>query len=230
MAKRRCLMSENKFIGSGMTSDRARNRLIEQIREAGINNEEVLWVMSKIPRHIFLPRALESRAYENIALPIGHGQTISQPYIVALMTELLLADTQRPLERVLEIGTGCGYQTAVLAQLCSHVYSIERISELMWDARNRLYDLKIKNTSFEIADGYGGWPENSPFDGILAAAASEDVPEKLLAQLAPGGRLVMPVGDNESQVLKVITRNNDEFIEENVTGVRFVAFKRGIEK
>lgn len=224
------MMTENKFTGSGMTSDRSRNRLVEQLREAGIKNEEVLWVIAKIPRHIFLPKPLQSRAYENIALPIGHGQTISQPYIVALMTELLLADTQRPLEKVLEIGTGCGYQTSVLAQLCSHVYSIERIAELMWDARNRLYDLKIKNTSLEIADGYEGWPENAPFDGILAAAASEDVPKKLLEQLAPGGRLVMPVGDNDNQVLKVITRHNDGFIEENVSAVRFVAFKRGIEK
>ncbi len=223
-------MAEDKFSGSGMTSDRARNRLIEQIRDAGVSNEEVLWVMSKTPRHIFVPKPLESRAYENIALPIGYGQTISQPYIVALMTELLLADTQRPLERVLEIGTGCGYQTAVLAQLCNHVYSIERITELMWDARNRIYDLKIKNTSFEIADGYGGWPENAPYDGILAAAASEEVPQKLLSQLAVGGRLVMPIGGQDSQVLKVITRNQDEFIEENVTAVRFVAFKRGIEK
>lgn len=223
-------MTENKFSGSGMTSDRARNRLIEHLRDTGIKNEEVLWVMSKIPRHIFLPKALESRAYENIALPIGHGQTISQPYIVALMTELLLAETQRPLQRVLEIGTGCGYQTAVLAQLCSHVYSIERIAELMWDARNRLYDLKIKNTSLEIADGYDGWAENAPFDGILAAAASDDIPEKLLAQLAPGGRLVMPLGDNDNQVLKVVTKHNDEFVTKNISAVRFVAFKRGVEK
>ena len=221
---------ESKFSGSGMTSDRARNRLVEQLREAGISNEEVLWALSKIPRHIFLPKALQSRAYENIALPIGHGQTISQPYIVALMTELLLADTQRPLEKVLEIGTGCGYQTAVLAGLCDHVYSIERIAELMWDARNRTYDLKIKNTSFEIADGYKGWPENAPFDGILAAAASTEIPQSLLNQLAPGGRLVMPVGDDGDQILKVVTRNNDKFIEQNITAVRFVAFKRGVKK
>ena len=222
--------AEDKFAGSGMTSERARNRLIEQLRDSGIKNEEVLWVMSKIPRHIFLPKALEYRAYENNALPIGHGQTISQPYIVALMTELLLADTQRPLEKVLEIGTGCGYQTAVLARICDHVYSIERIAELMWDARNRLYDLKIKNTSFDIADGYNGWPENAPFDGILAAAAANEIPKTLLQQLAPGGRLVMPVGDDEKQVLKVVTRDNDKFIEHNVTPVRFVAFKRGVKK
>ena len=224
------MATDNKFSGSGMTSERARNRLIEQLREHGICSEDVLWSISKIPRHIFLPEALQSRAYENIALPIGHGQTISQPYIVALMTQLLLADAQRPLEKVLEIGTGCGYQTAVLAGLCHHVYSIERIAELMWDARNRLYDLKIKNTSFEIADGYNGWPENSPFDGIIAAAASGEVPQTLLDQLSPGGRLVMPVGDDTHQILKVITRNNDNFIEQNITSVRFVAFKRGVKK
>ena len=224
------MATDNKFSGSGMTSDRARNRLVEQLRELGISNEEVLWGVSNIPRHIFLPNALQSRAYENIALPIGHGQTISQPYIVALMTQLLLAETQRPLEKVLEIGTGCGYQTAILAGLCHHVYSIERIAELMWDARNRLYDLKIKNTSFEIADGYNGWPENAPFDGILAAAASTEVPQKLLQQLAPGGRLIMPVGDDENQTLKVITRNNNNFIEQNITSVRFVAFRRGVKK
>lgn len=224
------MRSDNKFTGSGMTSDRARNRLVEQLRDAGIANEDVLWEIARVPRHIFLPKALESRAYENIALPIGHNQTISQPYIVALMTELLLAGTQRPLERVLEIGTGCGYQTAVLAQLCGHIYSIERIAELMWDARNRLYDLKIRNTSFEIADGYNGWPENAPFDGILAAAAAEQVPKKLLEQLAPGGRLVMPIGGEGTQVLKVITRSDGEFIEEDVSAVRFVAFKRGVKR
>lgn len=224
------MAADNKFSGSGMTSDRARNRLVEQLRELGISNEEVLWAIANIPRHIFLPNALQSRAYENIALPIGHGQTISQPYIVALMTQLLLAETQRPLEKVLEIGTGCGYQTAVLAGLCRHIYSIERIAELMWDARNRVYDLKIKNTSFEIADGYDGWPENAPFDGILAAAASTEVPEELLQQLAPGGRLIMPVGGDENQTLKVITRNNNNFIEQNITSVRFVSFKRGVKK
>lgn len=224
------MTQDDKFSGSGMTSDRARNRLIDQLREHGISSETVLSVIAKTPRHIFIPKALQSRAYENIALPIGHGQTISQPYIVALMTELLLSETQRPLEKVLEIGTGCGYQTAVLARLCQHVYSIERIPELMWDARNRLYDLKIKNTSFKIADGYDGWPENAPFDGILAAAASTEVPQNLLPQLSPGGRLVMPVGDEGNQMLKVITRNNNNYIEQNITAVRFVAFKRGVKK
>ena len=171
--------------------------------------------------------ALASRAYENIALPIGHGQTISQPYIVALMTQLLL-DVAHPVHKVLEIGTGCGYQTAVLASLCGHVYSMERIELLMWEARNRLYDLKFKNTTLIHADGHEGCEENAPFDGILAAAASARAPRRLLEQLREGARLVLPLECDGQQQLTVITRDNNAFIEQPVAAVRFVSFKRGI--
>ncbi|MBX2848851.1 MAG: protein-L-isoaspartate(D-aspartate) O-methyltransferase, partial [Acidiferrobacterales bacterium] len=189
--------------GIGMTSERTRRRLVEQLREMGVDNSSVLQIMQSLPRHIFVDEALASRAYENTALPIGHGQTISQPYIVGLMTQTLF---NRSRSKVLEIGTGCGYQTAVLAHMAKQVVSLERIVKLHRQARDRLYDLGIRNVIFRHGDGFSGYADNAPFDGILAAAVSEDVPEELIEQLAVGGRIVMPVGRGDRQVLTVIDK------------------------
>ncbi|WP_426991261.1 protein-L-isoaspartate(D-aspartate) O-methyltransferase [Methylomonas sp. CM2] len=171
--------------GIGMTSRRTRERMISRLRQQGISDNKVLAVMADTPRHIFVDEALESRAYEDTALPIGHNQTISQPYIVAKMTELLLQSAVPA--KVLEIGTGCGYQTAILAKLVSQVYTVERIAPLMKKARDTLWELNIKTVGFKHTDGGWGWPEHAPFEGILAAAAPAEVPEALLQQLAVGG-------------------------------------------
>jgi len=183
--------------GIGMTSARTRERLVQRLRAEGISQSEILERMRSVPRHLFVDEALSSRAYEDNALPIGQGQTISQPYIVALMTQALLDDGEgglRQLHKVLEIGTGCGYQTAVLAPFVRQLFSIERIAPLLSDARERLRTLKVGNVRFRNDDGYGGWPGQAPFDGIIVTAAPEEVPATLLSQLAPGGRLVLPVG------------------------------------
>jgi len=213
--------------GIGMTSARTRERLIGRLRDKGINDERVLEVMNRIPRHIFVDEALASRAYEDTALPIGFGQTISQPYIVARMTEALLRDG--PLERVLEIGTGSAYQAAILSQLATRVYSIERISALLDRARRVLMELKIRNVDLRYSDGTVGLPDEAPFDAIIATAAPHQIPAALLSQLADGGRLVIPVGPKGAQRLSLITRREDQFEEEFLELVSFVPMLTGAD-
>ncbi|GHD07473.1 protein-L-isoaspartate O-methyltransferase [Halioglobus japonicus] len=207
-----------------MTSQRTRERLIQRLVDQGISNHKVLDVMATTPRHLFLDEAMAHRAYEDVALPIGFQQTLSQPYIVARMTELLL-EGGAP-ERVLEIGTGSGYQTAILAQLVGEVYSVERIKPLQQKARQRMRQLKLRNVHMNHADGGMGWPERGPFDAILAAAAPERIPEDLLRQLAPGGRLVMPVG-GATQHLQIVDRTHEGFETTIVEEVRFVPLRPG---
>jgi protein-L-isoaspartate(D-aspartate) O-methyltransferase len=213
--------------GIGMTSQRTRERLIQRLVEQGIDNMRVLEVIRSTPRHLFLDEAMAHRAYEDVALPIGFQQTLSQPYIVARMTELLLA--AGPRQRVLEIGTGSGYQTAVLAQMVDEVYSVERIKPLQQRARQRMRQLKLRNVHMNHADGGMGWAERGPYDGILATAAPEQIPEELLRQLAPGGRLVIPVG-GESQHLQVVDRKPEGFVTEVVEPVYFVPLRPGAVK
>ncbi|WP_150051574.1 protein-L-isoaspartate(D-aspartate) O-methyltransferase [Methylomonas rhizoryzae] len=217
---------KQRIQGTGMTSRRTRERMVARLRQQGISNNQVLQVMAQIPRHVFVDEALESRAYEDTALPIGHNQTISQPYIVAKMTELLLE--RGPLDKVLEIGTGCGYQTAVLAKLVGQLYTVERIAPLMKKARDLLWELDIKTVGFKHSDGGWGWPEHAPFDGILAAAAPVEIPEALLQQLAPGGVMVIPVGPEGWQELHRITRTANGFEDEVLERVSFVPFLSGI--
>jgi protein-L-isoaspartate(D-aspartate) O-methyltransferase len=202
--------------------------MIARLRDQGIRNSEVLAVMAEIPRHIFVDEALESRAYEDTALPIGHNQTISQPYIVAKMTELLL-ENGTP-QKVLEIGTGCGYQTAVLANLVKQVYSVERIEPLVKKARDLLWKLNLKTIGFKHSDGSWGWPEQAPFDAIIAAAAPAEVPPALLEQLAVGGVLVIPVGGEAGQQLHRITRTEQGFEDEVIERVMFVPFLSGVSR
>jgi protein-L-isoaspartate(D-aspartate) O-methyltransferase len=206
--------------GSGMTSERTRGRMIDRLRQQGIADEAVLSAMNAIPRHVFIDDGLAHRAYEDDALPIGFGQTISSPYIVARMLETLRAG--KPLGRVLEVGTGCGYQAAVLSQLSREVFSIERIAQLLDKVRARIWKLRIHNLRVAHADGYLGLAEVAPFDGIIVAAAAPAVPPRLLDQLAPEGRLVIPVGVGERQQLRMITRTEDGFVELALEPVRFV--------
>ncbi|MBI4190908.1 MAG: protein-L-isoaspartate(D-aspartate) O-methyltransferase [Betaproteobacteria bacterium] len=215
----------SRISGIGMTSQRTRMRMIERLREQGIVDEAVLNVMNEIPRHIFVEEALASRAYEDIALPLGFGQTISQPYIVARMTELLTAG--KPLGKVLEIGTGCGYQTAILARLATEVYSVERLQPLLAMARKNLRELRISNIRFKHADGHAGIPEAAPFDAILVTAAATHVPEVLKKQLAVGGRMVVPMGARE-QHLCVIERTARGFSQARLDTVRFVPMLSGL--
>ena len=210
--------------GIGMTSQRTRERLIQRLMDQGINNMAVLDVIRTTPRHLFLDEAMAHRAYEDTALPIGFQQTLSQPYIVARMTELLLA--QGPRKRVLEVGTGSGYQTAVLAQLVDEVYGVERIKPLLDKARKRIRRLKLRNVQLRHTDGGMGWDAQGPYDGILSAAAPEVIPEELLRQLSPGGRMVIPVG-GETQHLQVVTREPEGFTTEIVEAVRFVPLLPG---
>ncbi len=216
--------------GVGMTSQRTRERLVQRLKDQGITSQKVLDVIRVTPRHLFLDEALSHRAYEDTALPIGHAQTISQPYIVALMTQILLS--RGPLKRVLEIGTGSGYQAAVLAQLVDEVYSVERIKPLLIKARNLFRQLRLRNIVNAHSDGGVGWPENAPYDGIIATAAPEQVPDELLYQLAPDGLLVIPVGTGEHQELRVISRLGDsqKFEEEVVEQVRFVPLLGGTSR
>jgi protein-L-isoaspartate(D-aspartate) O-methyltransferase len=213
--------------GVGMTSQRTRERLIQRLVDQGVSNFRVLDIIRNTPRHLFLDEALAHRAYEDTALPIGYGQTLSQPYIVARMTEILLGAAGK-LNRVLEVGTGSGYQTSILAQLVPQVYSVERIKPLQDKARERLRQLGLRNVQLRHADGGFGWPEEGPFDGILSAAAPAVVPDELLAQLAPGGVLVIPVGAGE-QHLHLIIRDteSDKFITQVLEPVRFVPLVRG---
>ncbi len=212
--------------GIGMTSSRTRERMINRLMEQGIRSNKILDVIRNTPRHIFMDEALASRAYEDTALPIGYNQTISQPYIVAKMTELLLASSGR-LEKVLEIGTGCGYQTAILAQLVNHVYSVERIAPLQKKAKDRLWDLKLKNVSYLHSDGGWGWQDHAPYDGILVAAAPPEIPEMLLQQMAVGGVMVIPIGKGSSQQLQRVTRTEGGYEVERLEPVVFVPFLSG---
>nr|WP_027875028.1 protein-L-isoaspartate(D-aspartate) O-methyltransferase [Spongiibacter marinus] len=220
-------MSSINLQGIGMTSQRTRDRMIERLRAQGISNQKVLDTIRATPRHIFLDEALAHRAYEDSSLPIGFQQTLSQPYIVARMTELLLANG--PRERVLEVGTGSGYQTAILAQHVGRVFSVERIRPLQEKARKRLRHLGLHNVHLRHADGGMGWPERGPFDAILSAAAPEVVPAELLEQLAVGGRLVIPVGEQgKPQSLYVYDRHEDGIEEQCIEPVLFVPLVGGV--
>lgn len=212
--------------GIGMTSQRTRDRLIGTLRAMGIKSDKVLDVIKNTPRHIFVDEALSSRAYENTALPIGHNQTISQPYIVARMTEALV-NGGKP-GKVLEVGTGCGYQTAILAQLAEKVYSVERIDALLGKARVRLHQLRFRNVKLRHGDGNLGWPEYAPYDGIMVSAAPVGVPETLLQQLAVDGRLVIPVGKMGHQKLLLITRTEEGYQEQQLDLVSFVPMLEGV--
>jgi len=211
--------------GVGMTSQRTRNRLTDRLREQGIVNEAVLQVMASTPRHLFVDEALAHRAYEDTALPIGNSQTISQPYIVARMTELLLQDV--PPTSVLEVGTGSGYQTAILAQLMDQVFTVERISALLDRALGRFRQLGLHQIKSKYDDGHLGWAEKGPFDAIIVTASPREVPAALLAQLRAGGRLIIPVGDAETQTLTLVTRGEDGFETTSVEPVRFVPLLGG---
>lgn len=213
-------MSADRRTGSGMTSQRTRDRLVERLRADGIQDERVLAVMARVPRHLFVDEALASRAYEDTALPIGHGQTISQPFVVARMTAALLDEGQ--LTKVLEVGTGCGYQTAVLAHLAERVYSVECVGALLDQARRRVRGMGLSNVVFREADGRLGWPEEAPFDAILVAAAPRTVPAALLEQLAEGGRLVIPTGGRGVQTLHLMQRHGEVFEDTPLEQVRFV--------
>jgi len=216
--------------GIGMTSARTRERLIDRLKSEGIKNPVVLERMRAVPRHLFVDEALASRAYEDTALPIGFGQTISQPYIVAAMTEALIEGTEgKKLKRVLEIGPGCGYQTAVLAPLVQHIYSVERIQALLQRARGVLASLSITNVSLRHADGFHGWRSQAPFQGIIVAAAPELVPPELIEQLDEGGRMVIPIGARGRQTLLRVTRAGSELRREELLPVSFVPFVEGTE-
>ena len=212
--------------GIGMTSARTRDRLVQRLRDQGIVDLRVLERFRSLPRHIFVDEALASRAYEDTALPIGFSQTISQPYIVARMTEALLEGP--PLLKVLEVGTGCGYQTAVLSPLVQQIWSVERIEGLQRRARDRLKEIGVRNVRFRVGDGSEGWPTQGPFDGILLAAAPLVVPEALINQLAPGGRLIVPAGpEGQQQLLRIVKRESG--LEKKVLGpVSFVPLLGGI--
>ena len=217
-------MNTKRHNGIGMTSQRTRNRLIERLRVEGIQDEVVLAAMNAVPRHIFVDEALASRAYDDVSLPLGFGQTISQPYIVARMIEILRNGTQ--LNRVLEIGTGCGYQAAVLAEVANEVYSVERVRPLFERASGYLKELQVRNVSLRYADGNMGLPEVAPFDGIIMAAAATHVPQALLAQLAVGGVMVLPLGAQE-QYLCLIERNAQGYRETRLEAVKFVPLLMG---
>jgi len=221
------MISDRERSGIGMTSARTRERLIERLKEEGIRSEAVLNRIREVPRHLFVDEALSSRAYEDTALPIGHGQTISQPYVVARMTEAVIASGHPA--RVLEIGTGCGYQTAILAGLADTVYSVERIGPLLRRARERLGKLGIRNVRFRHGDGWEGWKSHAPYDAIIVTAAPPETPKALLDQLAEGGRLIIPVGPRSHQELLTITRRGDQFEEELIGHVIFVPLLPGMD-
>jgi len=211
--------------GLGMTSQRTRARMVQRLRDQGIRDERVLAAMASVPRHLFIEEALASRAYEDTALPIGFGQTISQPYVVARMTELLIKK-QTP-EKVLEVGTGCGYQAAVLAHVFLEVYSIERIKGLLERARRNLLALRLKNLRLAHGDGYAGLEGAAPFQAIIVAAAAPRLPQTLLRQLAPGGRMVLPLASGGGQRLLLVERSGRGFVESELDAVRFVPMEAG---
>ena len=215
------------LVGSGMTSPRTRLRLVERLREQGIRNEAVLEAIAETPRHVFVDEALSSRAYEDTALPIGHGQTLSQPYIVARMSEIIL--DSGPVDRVLEIGTGSGYQAAILARLCGSVISIERIGALLEKARERLRWLNARNVTTRLADGHEGLAVQGPFDAIIVTAAPRTLPQALVDQLAPDGRMLLPLGA-ERQELTLVLRGEDGVTEmKSVEGANFVPLLPGVK-
>ncbi|KAA8725861.1 protein-L-isoaspartate(D-aspartate) O-methyltransferase [Ewingella americana] len=197
--------------------------LLEQLRQQGIHDENLLHAIEKVPRERFVDEAFQHKAYENTALPIGSGQTISQPYTVARMTELLRLTAT---SRVLEIGTGSGYQTAILAHLVEHVFSVERIKGLQWQAKRRLKQLDLHNVSTRHGDGWEGWPSRGPFDAIIVTAAPLEIPQDLLQQLDDGGVMILPVGE-QNQVLQRITRRGNDFVVETIESVRFVPLVKG---
>ena len=218
-------MADVRFAGIGMTSARTRDRLVQRLRDQGITNLSVLDRIRNVPRHIFVDEALGTRAYEDTALPIGFGQTISQPYIVARMTEALLEGG--PLISVLEVGTGCGYQTSVLAPLVDRIYTIERVEPLVTRAKERIKELGIRNVRFRYGDGSLGWKAHAPFDGILVAAAPLVVPEELIKQLKVGGRLLVPVGAEGQQELIRFTRKEQRVERQSLGAVAFVPLLGG---
>lgn len=219
-------MTENPAIrGIGMTSARTRDRLVARLKAQGIESRDVLERIRAVPRHLFVDEALASRAYEDTALPIGMGQTISQPYVVARMTEALLAAMDG--DKVLEIGTGCGYQTAVLSPLVGRIYTVERIPELLNRTRQRLRSLDVYNVQYRRGDGWEGWRKYGLYDGIIVAAAAPELPERLLDQLAPGGTLIIPIGPPGRQDLARVTRRDDHFEHVSLGAVSFVPLVPG---
>ena len=221
-------LTETDILGVGMTSQRTRDRLIDRLRAKGIRDERVLDVMRRTPRHLFMDEALATRAYEDVSLPIGHGQTISQPYVVARMTEALLTGLPADGGRVLEIGTGSGYQAAVLGRLVREVFTIERIGALARQARERLRQLGIRNVHVRHADGHDGWIDAAPFDGVLVTAAPEEVPQVLFDQLSREGCLVAPVGGTGGQELVRFARDAEGAMRGEVLDlVSFVPFLGG---
>ena len=213
--------------GIGMTSQRTRERLIQRLMDQGITRFEVLEAIRSVPRHLFVDEALAHRSYEDTALPIGYGQTLSQPYVVARMSELALA-RGRP-KKVLELGSGSGYQTAILASLVDEICAIERIKPLLERARKQLRALRVRNVRLRHGDGLDGWASEAPFDLILGAAAPERLPTQLLEQLAPGGRLILPVG-GEQQQLMMVTATPEGYVEEVIEEVNFVPMVRGVSR
>ena len=219
-------LSDPRVQGIGMTSQRTRDRLIERLRTKGIQNENVLDAMRIMPRHLFVDEAMSSRAYEDSSLPIGHGQTISQPFIVARMTEVLLS--RGTPDAVLEVGTGSGYQAAILSQLVPKVYSVERIVALQTQARERYHMLGINNIALKHSDGSWGWPQFGPYKAIIVTAAPEEVPPGLLEQLDIDGIMVIPVGSQQGvQKLLLITREANQYVEEELDAVKFVPMLNG---
>ena len=209
----------NNISGIGMTSARTRNRLVSRLKDLGITSNDVLEQILNVPRHLFVDEALSTRAYEDTALPIGMGQTISQPYIVAKMTEAIFQNNKR--NKILEIGTGCGYQTAVLSPFYKKIYSVERIPELLRKTKKRLHNLNIYNVNFRLGDGGEGWSKYAPYDGIIVSAAANEVPKNLLKQLIDGGVLVIPIGATGKQELQLIEKNDKIF---KYTSLGYVSF------
>ncbi len=220
------ILNPVQIAGIGMTSQRTRDRMRDRLRLQGIENESVLDTMARVPRHLFVDEAMATRAYEDSALPIGDGQTISQPYVVARMTEVLME--QGPVKKVLEVGTGSGYQAAVLSQLVDTVFTVERIRNLLEKARSRFSALHYRNVHTRHSDGSWGWASNGAYEAIIVTAAPATVPEPLLDQLEIGGRMIVPVGNQQhNQVLTVITRNASGFEQRELSGVKFVPFLSG---
>ncbi len=220
-------MNELDIQGVGMTSQRTRDRLIDRLQEKGIINPDVLRVMRLVPRHLFVDEAMASRSYEDASFPIGHGQTISQPFIVARMTELIMQSES--LDNVLEVGTGSGYQAAVLGGLVKNLHTVEVVTELHRNARDLLYKLGYRNIRTHLGDGSWGWEEAAPYDAIMVTAAPDEIPSALIQQLKIGGRMIIPVGaQNSEQKLQVVTRNNEtNYSVENHESVIFVPLVGG---